>query len=407
MKDILARLAHLEKTTVTKPRKQRLTEDGSTPPTKAETKPSRLRDIFEAMSIGQKPLPVLDKEGGQQQAAPGFLNITDRSPAGMSIQKAVGDLAASGKAQIVMPQQGGTAQQGSQANGRMSGAGAPNPNALKPSIGSTVQEAGKPVNNSNIEKASRLEEIKEEIKHLVREAFEVVRGTSEEGRAKAYWYPHICMALDDDHGYMGRSMSSMQDAVDALYGESDEDDDNEDDDAELNEMGRLSRKLRGVEGGQEEHEFNNGDKVALADSPQGEVFTLSQWDGTRGWIGDKQGRGWYIRASQIVPAEDDEDEYDDDDILEADIPSDQMDMGAGLGAGRSQTTLEGKDTNPEVQAINDKIIAIFKRHGIKTPKGEEDFWNKVNDVGKNSRTDKQLLIKLSNEWEAAVERSEQ
>ena len=34
-------------------------------------------------------------------------------------------------------------------------------------------------------------------------------------------------------------------------------------------------------------------------------------------------------------------------VAEADIPSDQMDMGAGLGAGRSSTTLEGKKAKPD------------------------------------------------------------
>lgn len=37
----------------------------------------------------------------------------------------------------------------------------------------------------------------------------------------------------------------------------------------------------------------------------------------------------------------------DEGVSEADIPSDQMDMGAGLGAGRSSTTLEGKKAKPD------------------------------------------------------------
>jgi hypothetical protein len=39
--------------------------------------------------------------------------------------------------------------------------------------------------------------------------------------------------------------------------------------------------------------------------------------------------------------------YKDQGVAEADIPSDQMDMGAGLGAGRSSTTLEGKKAKPD------------------------------------------------------------
>ena len=72
------------------------------------------------------------------------------------------------------------------------------------------------------EAANRLYEIKEEIKALVHEAYELVEGTPEEGRAKAYWYAQIVMALDNEHGYMGRSMSTMMQAAQALEGDDDE-----------------------------------------------------------------------------------------------------------------------------------------------------------------------------------------
>ncbi len=56
----------------------------------------------------------------------------------------------------------------------------------------------------------------------------------------------------------------------------------------------------------EEVEFQNGDKVRLKPPYAGgdEVFTLSQWDGRRGWIGDEQGRGWYVKGFQIQKVED-------------------------------------------------------------------------------------------------------
>jgi hypothetical protein len=50
------------------------------------------------------------------------------------------------------------------------------------------------------------------------------------------------------------------------------------------------------------NEFKNEDKVRLKavweDIPD-EVFILSQWDGRKGWIGDKQEFGWFIYGNQI------------------------------------------------------------------------------------------------------------
>ena len=64
---------------------------------------------------------------------------------------------------------------------------------------------------------------------------------------------------------------------------------------------------------EEEDDFHDGMRVELkpnyADTP-GEVYTLSAWDGRKGWIGDKDGRGWGVRAHQIMPAA--EAEVDDD-----------------------------------------------------------------------------------------------
>lgn len=322
MKDILAKLTELEKSSPKIKKQNLLTEDSAKPPVKAETKPSRLKDIFESLSVGQKPLPVLDKENGQKQAGAGFLNITDNSPSSKAIQKAVGDLAATGKAQIVMPNQNAN-------NNRMSSAGAPNPNTQQ-SIGSTQvtnekwdtktevspSEKGKyegktkaeltkeynklkstgphkqgskefskmkelafairaksdwgkvqeeniseslhdDVSDGNYEKGHRIFEISEEIKELTQEAYNLCKDTQEQGRAHSYWYPHIMMALDDNHGYMGKNMYTMAGS-----------------------------------------------------------------------------------AESLMSADDD---FEDDDITtEADIPSSKVDMGAGLGAGRSKTTFENK-----------------------------------------------------------------
>jgi len=63
--------------------------------------------------------------------------------------------------------------------------------------------------------------------------------------------------------------------------------------------------------GEEEYDFYDGDKVILKDPYGGRaegIFTLSQWDGNRGWIGDKDGRGWSVRGYQIEPAPEEEED---------------------------------------------------------------------------------------------------
>ena len=66
----------------------------------------------------------------------------------------------------------------------------------------------------------RFEEIKTQIKELLEEAFELV---PEHARAQAesYWYSQITVALDDDHGYLGGSMCSMQDTLEEFDEEED------------------------------------------------------------------------------------------------------------------------------------------------------------------------------------------
>lgn len=68
----------------------------------------------------------------------------------------------------------------------------------------------------------QLHEYAQEIKELTDAAMQLVRGTPEEGRAKAYWYPHIVMALGDDHGYMGKNMATMSQSAESLMGGGDE-----------------------------------------------------------------------------------------------------------------------------------------------------------------------------------------
>lgn len=62
-----------------------------------------LKDWFNQLNEENKPIPVVAKQGDTQSTGAGFLNITDKGPAGQAIVKALGDLAGQKKAQIVVP----------------------------------------------------------------------------------------------------------------------------------------------------------------------------------------------------------------------------------------------------------------------------------------------------------------
>jgi hypothetical protein len=67
----------------------------------------------------------------------------------------------------------------------------------------------------------RLHEIKEEIKSLANEALSLVRRSGnrlEYDRSKCYWHPHVVMAVTNDHDYIGGSMASLEDVINALEG---------------------------------------------------------------------------------------------------------------------------------------------------------------------------------------------
>ncbi len=71
---------------------------------------------------------------------------------------------------------------------------------------------------TNQERIDALTEAKGEILDALDKAELAVRGTGEEGRAKAYWLAHIRCALDDDHEYLGGSMYTLQETIDDLEG---------------------------------------------------------------------------------------------------------------------------------------------------------------------------------------------
>ena len=63
------------------------------------------------------------------------------------------------------------------------------------------------------EDKERFEEIIGEIKELLEEAIDLVPEGIARSRAESYWYGNMIVNVNDDHGYMGRSMCSMQDTL--------------------------------------------------------------------------------------------------------------------------------------------------------------------------------------------------
>jgi len=68
----------------------------------------------------------------------------------------------------------------------------------------------------NHEAADRMMVIKEEIIDLLHEAMTIAQqhgSSTTVARARSYWYGHIRTALDEDSGYMGRSMCTLEDTA--------------------------------------------------------------------------------------------------------------------------------------------------------------------------------------------------
>jgi len=89
MKDIMQKLAELEATAPKVTKKKMLNEDSTTPPMNVSNKIASLKDMFEALSenvvSGQKPIPVLDPQN--KQAGMGF--VTSNNPAVQNMLKAL------------------------------------------------------------------------------------------------------------------------------------------------------------------------------------------------------------------------------------------------------------------------------------------------------------------------------
>lgn len=77
------------------------------------------------------------------------------------------------------------------------------------------------------DRAFQLENLAEQLDDLVREIRGVLRGTDEEDRAQRTWLANIECSLNNNHGWLGGSMVTMQDTIDALNDEDNEEDEDE------------------------------------------------------------------------------------------------------------------------------------------------------------------------------------
>lgn len=84
----------------------------------------------------------------------------------------------------------------------------------------------------------RLDEIKDEMLELLEEAADIVKdsGSFERQRMKSNWYARVKIALVNEHEYVGGSMCSMEDTIEALEGVvSDEDEEDWDSEEDLDD----------------------------------------------------------------------------------------------------------------------------------------------------------------------------
>jgi hypothetical protein len=72
--------------------------------------------------------------------------------------------------------------------------------------------------NEHEEAAEQLQEIQEQMLHLIREARQILRGIGgfTEKRAESYWIPHIKTALTNNHEFLSSSMVTMADTIEEL-----------------------------------------------------------------------------------------------------------------------------------------------------------------------------------------------
>jgi hypothetical protein len=77
---------------------------------------------------------------------------------------------------------------------------------------------------SRQEIVDELGEIQSQILELVDQARGLLRRNDLQGalmRAESYWIAHVITAVSNDHGYLGKSMVSLQDTIDEIKNDDD------------------------------------------------------------------------------------------------------------------------------------------------------------------------------------------
>lgn len=324
MKDILKKLGQLEETAPKA--KKILKEDSATPPVNVSNRPATLKDVFETMASGQKPIPVVGKEGSTQQTGAGFLNITD--PALQGLGKALGDLAAQKKIQMVVPTQPGQ-QPGQQPTGQ---AGQPNQAGAtgQPQAGQMQmkeKDEGKPGKNfAKIAKSAGK-------RYGSKEAGERVAGAvraklAKQGKLEEKWEGDVELNPAKKGMFKGKTKAELEKQLAALHKTGP----HKKGSPEYTKQQELNFAIRAKSGWKESVE--EGAKVDRM------VKHIEKSERKAGKSkGEAEDIAWATANKRGML-----DNKNKKKVKEADIPSSQgVDTrGAGLGAGRSATTLESK-----------------------------------------------------------------
>jgi hypothetical protein len=306
MKDIMQKLDELEATAPKITKKKMLNEDSTTPPINVSNKPATLKDMFENIAM-QKPIPVVGKQGDTQHTGAGFLNINDTSPAGQAMQKALTDLAGQGKAQIVMPTQAGAI---GQPQATAAGKSAPTGTASQPQ----ATAAGKPNPNQLQSGQQAMQEV-----DMGQAEQGMRKSTPHRGKYKVINSSGKTVSVHDNQGAAMRAALKNDDySVKAIK-----------------EGAKVDRMVKHIEKSEKKLGKSKGEAEDIA------WATANK----RGMLDNKNKKK----------------------VKEGDIaPTDGIDTkGAGLGAGRSATTLEGKDEGKPGKNFAKIAKSAGERYGSK------------------------------------------
>ena len=289
-------------------------------------------EVKEALAPGQKPIPVVGKAGDTQQTGAGFLHIDDTSPAGQAMTKALGDLVNQKKAQIVMPNQTQTATKPAQAGA--TGQVQPGQQKMGEDAIDDANLARKKMNMPASQRKAQGGDWKvsqQDLKNLPAGTRTTSQGLAAhakrqgvaEGSEKTIW-----VKPSSNHTLIVVNSSSPDIEAGEEYDEGDLNN-------YANKFG-YEIKDQGVAEGKEDYSAKKARAGQDIGKPGKQFAKIAK--------GAAERYGSEVKGEKVAGA-----------VLkklraktnEADIPSDQMDMGAGLGAGRSATTLESKKAKPD------------------------------------------------------------